>query len=256
MKNITVNSIFSVIDFTSHSNNNAFNTDLQYSELIYNINTKSVVTIDGKVFKQDDNSVRFLPKGKHTEYFVKGSFQSRCIDIFFDSDILLDDEPFYLELNQNKKIGVLFQKIYYAWSKKGDGYYLKCMKYLYEILYEILSIKYQPSFTLMKIQPAINYIAQNYLLENISTATLCEVCDISETYLKKLFHQRFGLSPKQYIIDLKMKYACELLTSNLFSVGQIAQTLGYENIYYFSKAFKQYYSLSPTEYAKKFRYSI
>ena len=59
------------------------------------------------------------------------------------------------------------------------------------------------------------------------------------------------MSPKKYIIDLKMQAACEYLTYTSTSVMDISKTLGYEDITYFTASFKKHYGVSPMEYRRK-----
>ena len=88
-----------------------------------------------------------------------------------------------------------------------------------------------------------------------SVKPMCEKCKISETYLKKLFIKKFGVPPVKYIIQMKINFAEDLLRSKLYSVSQVAELCGYENLYYFSRQFKEYRGISPTAFAEKYKYS-
>ena len=67
----------------------------------------------------------------------------------------------------------------------------------------------------------------------------------------KVFRDAYGVSPKQYLTQLRMERARELILSNRYTVSQIAQMTGYGEIYHFSKAFKQENGVTPTEYNRK-----
>ncbi len=60
-----------------------------------------------------------------------------------------------------------------------------------------------------------------------------------------------GISPINYIQQLRIKKAKEMLKSDYSKISLIAETVGYSNIYHFSKTFKQITGYSPTEYDKK-----
>ncbi len=62
------------------------------------------------------------------------------------------------------------------------------------------------------------------------------------------FTKSVGTSPRQYIINIRMNQAKELLTNSLFQVSEVAQLIGYENPLYFSRLFKKVWGVSPTEY--------
>ena len=68
----------------------------------------------------------------------------------------------------------------------------------------------------------------------------------------KLFKKIHGVSPIQYVIDLKLDFASHLLQSGLYTVGEAAQRSGFSDPKYFSRIFKARFSLSPKEYQQSF----
>ena len=78
---------------------------------------------------------------------------------------------------------------------------------------------------------------------------------LSYTYIKRLFALTFNISPKKYIISLKMNYACDLLKHGEYSITHIAEACGYDDIYVFSHQFKKYFGVSPSRYIKKYKSS-
>jgi len=64
------------------------------------------------------------------------------------------------------------------------------------------------------------------------------------------FTQQVGTSPRQYIINIRMTKAKDLLINSLLSISEIAQLTGYVNPLYFSRLFKKTWGMSPTEYKK------
>ena len=64
-----------------------------------------------------------------------------------------------------------------------------------------------------------------------------------------------GITPKKYIISLKINKSCELLSGNKLSMSEIAEKCGFGESYYFSRRFKEYMGMSPKEYQKKYKSS-
>jgi len=62
------------------------------------------------------------------------------------------------------------------------------------------------------------------------------------------FTQYVGTSPRQYIINIRMTLAKELLSNSLFRISEVAQLTGYENPLYFSRLFRKTWGMSPKEY--------
>ena len=101
-----------------------------------------------------------------------------------------------------------------------------------------------------------NLLMQNHFLDKKITAEeLTARCSISYPYIKKLFVKRFGLPPVRYSIQLKINYACDLLRSELYSISQIAEQCGYTDVYFFSRQFKEYVGICPTDFLKKYKSS-
>ena len=73
--------------------------------------------------------------------------------------------------------------------------------------------------------------------------------------LKWLADEKHGNVPKRYIIQMKINHACELLRLEMYSVSQIAKLSGFSDIYFFSRQFKEYVGISPTDFIKKYHSS-
>lgn len=232
-----------------------FKHDLPSNELIFNISGRSEVLFNGKKMLCEPDTVRFLPKGEVRQYIVNRELGGQCIDIYFDTDIPISNEAFVLKATNNTAIKSLFKKIFSVWVGKNEGYYFECMSMAYKILSELQSQKYVPEQQYSYIKPAIRYIEKNFLSEKITVADLTAVCGISDSYLKKLFIKKFGVPPIKYIIQIKINYACDLLQTGLYSLEQISELCGYESYYYFSRQFKSYIGISPTEFIKKYKSS-
>lgn len=74
---------------------------------------------------------------------------------------------------------------------------------------------------------------------------------LSYSYLAAEFKKEKGISMGQYHNAARMKKACQLLRSTLMSVGEISDTLGFSDMLYFSKKFRSFTGVSPTDYRKQ-----
>ncbi len=229
-----------------------FTNQLESSELIYHFSGKSIVYFNGKMLDIQEDTIRFLPKVENREYIVERKESGECVDIFFDTDIPISDEAFIVKATKNANIGNLFKKIFSIWVSKNDGYYFECIALLYKIFAEMQKQNYIPQNQYNLIKPAIEYIEENFLGSKISVNFLANKCGISEVYLKKLFIKKFNMPPVKYIIQLKINHACDLLRSQRYSITQVAELCGYDNIYFFSRQFKEYVGTSPSVFIKKY----
>ena len=73
------------------------------------------------------------------------------------------------------------------------------------------------------------------------------VC-LSEKYMCALFKQTYGIPPKQYLQDMRMKKAMSLLVNTDLKIAEVALSVGYDCQLAFSGAFRKYTGISPSEY--------
>jgi AraC-like DNA-binding protein len=77
---------------------------------------------------------------------------------------------------------------------------------------------------------------------------LAEKACMSPPNLYRLFRRYFGVSPMEYVHQIRMRHALRLLQSPQLSIGEIGQRVGYKDIYHFSRTFKRRYGRSPSEF--------
>lgn len=224
---------------------------LNFNELIFKLDGNSEILFDGRKFNDKRGSVRFLPKtGREVEYKVKRVEAGSCIDIYFETNIPIKCEAFSIRSKSYERMAALFKRAEGAWRQKKRGYTYTAVGCLYEIfglLYE--ESVYVPNKQLEKIQLGIDYINEHFT-EDFEVDRLSDMCKISHTYFKKIFNNAYNMPPKAYITQLRIRYACDLLKSGKYKIGDIAEEVGYKNVYYFSKVFKAQTGSTPSEYKK------
>lgn len=102
------------------------------------------------------------------------------------------------------------------------------------------------------IQEAVNYIKQNYQ-RPLTVEEVADVCKLNRSYFSKLFKEIVGSTPQEFLIDLRLSRAADLMKASNASIGDIATRCGYPNQLHFSQAFKKRYGLPPREWRKQNR---
>lgn len=82
---------------------------------------------------------------------------------------------------------------------------------------------------------------------------IIELTDFSPQYLSVLFHKYSGTSLREYMTRCRMEKAKSLLCETMLNVTQVAKTLGYSDIYVFSKIFKKYVRETPSYFQQNAR---
>lgn len=250
---ITVSKILSVVYVEPPINgqkHTQFTTSTNSYELVFKVSGETVTSFNGKQLCNTPGTIEYLPKCSSPDYYVDRIEPGDCIDIFFDTDFPMPSEAHIINIASNSNIRNLFFKIYHTWIEKKRGYYHKCLALLYDILYELDKPigNYIPVDKYEKIAKGIEYLNTHYLEQNVDYFMPAQQCGISYTYFKKLFVQKFEVTPIQYVTKLKIDRACELLSTNLYSITEIATICGFDTVYYFSSVFKKQMGISPTKY--------
>lgn len=101
------------------------------------------------------------------------------------------------------------------------------------------------------ILPSINYMKTVYYHPGITIEVIAEKLHVNKSYFSEIFKKATGMSPKQYLNDIRMKKAAERLTKENFTVSAVATSVGFPDAFSFSRAFKKHYDCSPSEYIKR-----
>ena len=94
------------------------------------------------------------------------------------------------------------------------------------------------------------YLQHNYMLTDVSLDSISEILNINSSYLSMLFKKSFGVNFVDYLTDLRIRAAKELLADPLLSTAEVARLAGYENPNYFTRVFKKTTGMTPTEYRR------
>lgn len=96
---------------------------------------------------------------------------------------------------------------------------------------------------------SLKYIHDHYNSE-IKIPELASMENLSNSRYVARFTSAVGRSPMQYIVELRLRCACDLLENTDMSVKEVASLSGYDDPHFFSKLFKKHIGLSPSEYRK------
>lgn len=96
-----------------------------------------------------------------------------------------------------------------------------------------------------------HYIHQHYQTQ-IKMAELADLAHLTERTLLRRFQKHLGLSPSDYIQNIRIQKACDLLESSHLSVERIALEVGYSDTSAYRKAFCQKMGLSPSQFRQRF----
>jgi AraC-like DNA-binding protein len=101
-----------------------------------------------------------------------------------------------------------------------------------------------------KIRQACLFFREN-LHTNVNVEKLAGDLHVGYSYFRQMFRKYTGISPIQYHLSLRIQKAKDLLVSTDLSFKEIANELGFESYFYFSRIFKDKTGQSPMEFRKE-----
>lgn len=229
-----------------------FDSNFGSNELVFNFSGISTLHFDDQVVKLMPDQIRFMPKGENHLYELEREVHGDCIDIFFQTDRPVSEKLFLQMAAEPKLMAGLFRKAFSVWTAKNEGYMFACISILYRIFSEMQKQHYIPEDKYSLIRPAVDYIEENFYQMERSCEELADLCGISYSYLNRLFREKYNVPPKRYITQMQLNYACDLLQAGGYTVTQVAEMTGFSDIYFFSRQFKEYLGIAPTEFQRKY----
>lgn len=159
--------------------------------------------------------------------------------------------PYALESDFSPKIKSLFDKMVEKDITKAPflQYSLACL--LEEILLTI-AIERVKNSGYRTFKNSIKYIHANYT-EKIKIPYLAQLEGLSNSRYITLFSKEMGKTPSEYILDLRLNRASDLLLTTNMEISAVGASSGYNDQYFFSKIFKKHIGMSPQEYRKKYK---
>ena len=236
-----------ILSFTAFYQENVVRHSLgrNFDALSFRFHADTDLITPNTTYHVHDNYVCFVPAGLDYDRVSKkeeviaincrvSGYKASEIECFLPKD--------------SSKLASLFKKAYECWTKKGVGYYHRCIGYFYQILAECSVQNAQATLSESKIQSSVDFIKANYTKSDLQISEIASKSFISEVYFRKLFKAEFGMSPQKYIIKLRLQKASELIETGDYSLKEIAFMSGYNDYKYFSSEFKLYFGVSPSEY--------
>ncbi|MBE7037399.1 MAG: AraC family transcriptional regulator [Ruminococcaceae bacterium] len=217
-------------------------------------------TYDGKVFIAPKKSIIYAPKNSRYSFRClevdEDTFQTIIINFnLLDEDgeiFSLSDEIKIMDDLNIKRFEMMFSSLTDI-SSQNIRFPSALRLGFYKIITELCTHFHKQNIFSSKFQVISNGIL--YLEEsdniNISVSKIAKMCNVSEIYFRKLFKEYSGFTPSQFKINKKIERAKQYLAFENKTIKETADALGFNEVAYFCRVFKEKTGLTPGEYIKK-----
>lgn len=237
-------------------------------ELVYIFNGSGKINISGTDYEAMPSQLYYFhPELPHSLWsnpvkplsfyaihfsFTEVSFEDGIWKIIDDKDSLM---PFnnVNNINKSKLIEGQFLKTIDYWSSKSafnnsavNGSFLELLQFIVD---DINSSNFNYS-NKAKIDIILTYINSNFE-KQIRIEDLSAMVKLSEDYLGVIFKKHSGYSINKYINKCRIDRAKEIIFEQNPKISEVAQTLGFKDEFYFSKVFKKFEGISPSEFNRR-----
>jgi len=211
-----------------------FNPGVYHQESLSNGEQNTELHIGFRNIKVDSLPLNYILK-EHFDVPVefkqyKDDFHKCCLEIIQEQEACEIGKELILKSLIMKLIALFLKETNYIKNKK------KLDKYDFPF-YDKSNI----------VKMILEYFDNNYM-NIISLDDMSRNMYLSSVYISKVFKEKTGESPINYLINLRLEKAKDLLISTESQVKSIAESVGYKDAYYFSKLFKKYYGHSPCKF--------
>ena len=219
-----------------------------YYGFIFCTKGKVVFRKDGNEYLCDSNHVIVSPKYGNYEFTVEEDTVLAMIDF----------ELFAGQYEQIYSIPVAGTETFYQnflhtknrYLYRKSSFELMGLSTLYDITarmngYGTQNQKYKV------IESAEKYLQTNICDPFLNIGEVARNSNVSEAYFRRMFKEKHNMSPYQYILEIRINKAKEMLLLDEASISEISEACGFSNLYSFSRTFKESVGVSPMTFKKR-----
>ncbi len=230
----------------SWTNNKRYAKPRPFHALSFRVYGDTEFEHNGKTHHVSSGDVAFVPKDYGYTQTHKGE---HLYVVHFEMDD--DSNEDFFSITPRDTIGTqkLFEKIHKIWDEKQIGYQFAATSVFYKLLEELQKDVLTEGIlsSSAKMKKVLDYINANYSDPSLSVAQLAEMYGTSDTYFRQEFKKLFDDTPLNYINNIRLTYAEELLHTGYYSVSEVAYKTGFSDPKYFSRFVRKVKNVPPSK---------
>lgn len=238
----------------------------EFNRLYFICDGEGVIEIEGVKYYPKPGQIAIMPAGKQQSFGTISENRYLKYWCHFDAKVgkqnLFDlvSLPYVVPVNEYVHISDRFKKML-SYHHQEDitsllltksilleliALYMKNARSMNDYIHPTTIVKYDEQISL------ILYFIEKNLHTHLNNEQLAEQLHFHPNHFIRYFKNAVGITPMKYINQRRMEKAKNMLISSFMSITEIGQRVSYNNVFHFSKAFKQYMGYSPSEYRQHY----
>jgi len=218
-------------------------------EIVYFTKADGVLTIGNTEYKLRSNRMYLVyPNTSHKEIHTSDG-HVLFFGFNYDKFPSVLSETLY-DISEHGVIRKLIEDIIDEATNQKEFYDKIISIKITELIYLIQRYSSYKRTACKNFDYVMNYIRENSN-QDIDFTLLAKMTGYSYDHFRHLFKQQFGISPKQFQMNQRMKNACHLLKTSDLSCTEISYKCGFSNSAQFSAMFRKYFGVTPKAFSKK-----
>ena len=223
-------------------------------DITYLIKGKARYTIDGEPHELEAGDLLFLSGRAEKIAITYPENLMHCFSTNFNSKITgvkvaLPPFPVVNHIGLRKDIIEMFQELTISWANQQSGYIMKTRALLMMILHRLSEIVLyninSESSGDYRINKVIHHIAMHYS-EKLSVKDLADLVHLDTSYFGHLFRHETGATVHQYLTQIRVRNAENMLQSGSYKVHEAALHCGFSDVYHLYKSFRALRGFPPS----------
>lgn len=214
----------------------------EYSALAFRISGSATISCGGNKLCVEANDILYLPQ--NMGYIAEYTDTEMLVIHFVTSQS--DSEPEVYSFQNSEHIYELFLQARSLWKSRKPGFNVYTMSLLYSILGMILEKETKIKLPAHFIK-AISFINSNYKNKNIGVDMICTEVGMGATAFRQLFKKYYQKTPTEYITDLRLEYARNLISGGI-PIKEAAYESGFNDPKYFARVVKKRFGCTPRSF--------
>ena len=213
-----------------------------YCALTFRIRGTATLAVGQQQYTLQPNEILYMPQGlAYTAQYD----ETEMLAIHFVTGEN-DPNPEVYGADRSGRLYEAFRQAHTIWQAKDQGYTVDAIAQLYHILGLLCRREARRNLP-ANFLSAVDYIHTNFKDPDLSAAMICQSAGIGQTNFRQLFQKHYGKTPVEYITELRLEWARNLIASGV-PVEQAAGESGFNDPKYFARTVKKHWGCTPRQW--------